>query len=467
MVLMAIVERPPGGLVRAPMPSGPEEEPDVAVFDLRLPWPLGPTFLVVGVLFALVFGLATAALGRPIYHGDMQLLVVRLDSSGAGGVTYVDRRVTAIAAIGRSDPFLIELQRESGVDLTIKQLETMVTATRPHLGVVVSVTVDGHDQAQVEALTEHLPTAMAATIDAYRTGLVPLMNDTERAISPELAGPDNGPMYLQLFDQPSIPGPQVSETSPRVLVMALLGFGFGEIVAFIVAAMAHSRFRLTSREDLEELLDADQLGAIPRPRRRGGRRAGRMMLGFANQVAGLAGADFFTVGVAGSGTERLVTRTTATLAAATAAVSGQPVVFVDLHDKRSRRRVRPGVLEVASEKVGLDQACRRLSRRSLPYWARRFGRGVPLRTIGLGRSGTVEVELAMARVVALLAPDNIVIVALPTMPGPTPIGSTLGAVDVGLLAVLDGWTPLDDARVVVDALDAGVRGTVRFVLIEN
>jgi len=465
---MAIIERPPGGLVPAPLPPGPPEEPTTAVFDLRLPWPLGPSFLVAGLLFALVFGVAVSALGRPIYHGDMQLLVVRLDSSRKSGVQIIDRRVTAVAAIARSDPFLIELKRESGVDLTIQQMSGMVDATRPNLGIIVLVTVTGNDEQQVEQLTEHLPTAMSTTIDRYRAGLVPLLDDTGRDLSPGLDQGDNGPLYIQLFEHPSIPGPQIGGTSPRVTVSAFLGFGVGIVVLAIVAALLHSRLRVTSREDLEELLEADHLGNIPRPRRQGGGHAGRMMLGFANEVASLQSSDCYAVGIVGSGTSRLLARTARTLAAATAAVGGQPVVFVDLLDaKRVRLRSRPGVFEVASGMVSLGEACRPLSRWTLPRWARRFGRGVPLRRIGLGRAGEAEPEDAMAKVVAMLAVDNIVVVALPRMPGPRPVGSTLDVLDICLLTLLDGWTPLDDARVVADALEAGVHGTVRFVLIEN
>jgi hypothetical protein len=252
------------------------------------------------------------------------------------------------------------------------------------------------------------------------------------------------------------------------VVSALLGFGVGIVALAIAAGMLHQRARITSREDLEELLDAEYLGNLPRPRSKGGRRAGRMMLGIANEVASLQPEGCYSVGVVGPGTSRLLVRTARTLAAATAAVGELPVVFVDLSDSRwPTRRPRPGVLEVAGGDVSIDHACRPLSRWSLPRWARRFGRGVSLRRIGLGRSGSVEPADAMAKVVAMLSVDNIVVVALPPMPGPTRLGSTLEVLDVCLLTLLDGWTPLDDARVTADALDAGAGGAARFVVIEN
>ena len=117
---MSIAEPPRSGsdLERsAPRPGARREMPR-ATIDIRLPWPLGRTMLVVALLVGLCFGVATSMLGARTYHGELQLLVLKLnDPNPSQGVEIVDRRITAIAAIARSENFLVELQRETGVDL--------------------------------------------------------------------------------------------------------------------------------------------------------------------------------------------------------------------------------------------------------------------------------------------------------------------------------------------------------------
>jgi hypothetical protein len=112
---------------------------------------------------------------------------------------------------------------------------------------------------------------------------------------------------------------------------------------------------------------------------------------------------------------------------------------------------------------------RPLHRWRLPRWAARLGRGVPVSEIGLGQvpDPSVDADEQLAESVAALAQDHVVLVNLPRIPGPIAVGSMLGALDAGVVVLLDGWTRLDSARVVADALAAGTAGPVGSVVIEN
>ncbi len=464
---MPILERSRRGIVPEPLGLPAPRKRPPAPFDIRLPWPLGVSFLVVGLICAVIFGIGTKAVGKEQYHGELDLFVVSLQSGGSNQEVQIDdKRVTAVAAIARSDPFMIELQHETGLDLSIDQIGGMVSATRPNLGVIVAITVTGSDETAVEQLTEHLPTALSATIDRYRSGLAALTDESGRNLTPGLQPDQDGPLYLQLFDQPATPDSQIDSTSPRTVLMTLLGFGMGVVGLAVAAGVLHERNRVSSDEDVADLLEAEQLGDIPRIRRRLGRRASRMVLGFANEIDGLADSDRFVLGVVGAGTERLVNRTTRVLALATGAIRGGPVVLVDL--TRAGRRPRPGVLDVSRGDAELASVIRPIRRRGLPRWARRLGRGVEIGELSLGRPGDDPDALPdLASVIARLAETTTVVVALPTIPGPLPIVDVLAALDLCVLALLDGWTPFDDAKVAADALDAGVGGAFRFALIEN
>ena len=81
--------------------------------------------------------------------------------------------------------------------------------------------------------------------------------------------------------------------------------------------------------------------------------------------------------------------------------------------------------------------------------------------------GAIDVDEQLAAGIVALTADHVVLVNFPRIPGPIAIGSALGGLDVAALVLLDGWTPLADARVVADGMSAGAAGPVGFVVIEN
>jgi hypothetical protein len=87
--------------------------------------------------------------------------------------------------------------------------------------------------------------------------------------------------------------------------------------------------------------------------------------------------------------------------------------------------------------------------------------------LGTVPDDTVDVDERLAAGIVGLTADHVVLVNFPRIPGPIAVGSALGALDVAVLVLLDGWTRLDDSRVIADALSAGTSCPVGSVVIEN
>ena len=119
-------------------------------------------------------------------------------------------------------------------------------------------------------LTEHLSTAMSSVVDRVRsdTGDVVAGNGLNVGVGDD---PDyRGPLYLELFtDLSNGQTSAVSSTDPRVLVNALMGMLVAVLATGAYGAIVHERSRVTTDEDLEELLDLDQFASVPRPSWRG------------------------------------------------------------------------------------------------------------------------------------------------------------------------------------------------------
>jgi capsular polysaccharide biosynthesis protein len=446
-----------------------------AALDLRLPWPLGRTVLLVGVAVAIVVGVGTAALGAPRYHGELFLFVPKLNRTNPSrGIEIVDRRVTAMTAIARSEIFLLELQRETGADVGVDQLAHMVDATRPHFGAVALITVDGDSGPLVENLTQHLSTAMSTVVDRLRSssGDIAANNGLNLAIGDD---PDyRGPLYLEMFtDLSSGQSSSVSVTQPRVVLNSLMAFLVAVLLTGAFGAIAHQRPRVSSVEDLDELLDVEQLASLPRPSRSRRRRSSRLLLGFANALAAIATDDRYAVGFAGAGTPGLRRRFVRCMATTTAAVTGSSVVVVDLDAgagwlTRQFGRQHAGLLDRPADDA-TPVRLRHMPRWSLPRWSRRLARDVPVLQVGIGMvpDGSIDADERLAQAVAALRAEHVVLVNLPRIPGPVTVGTTLGALDLSVLVLLDGWTPIEEARVVDVALTAGADGPVGSVVLAN
>ena len=463
--------------------------------DLRLPWPLGRCFLLAVVVGAAVFFLGTQLFAPTTYTGELRLLVLKMDNPQPGlGVEIVDSRVSAITALARSQPFALELIRESGVDLSVSDVSGMISADRPTLAAVADIRVTGDDEAQVQALTAHLSTAMSVVVDRFRTGALTIVDQNARALSSTDAA-YTGPLYLEVF-----PGParaSVGGTAPRTTLYTVVGAIFSGLLFASIALLLHNRLRITSREDLDELLGIDMVASIPRPRRGRDAELTRYVtaLALALDAAGSsdgpvadAPARSLTVGLASVGTEALRSRLTLGLAAVFGGLLDRPVIVVDLDQRRPIRsrgwqrlpwsriglgflagRPRPGVLDVVLDGYPLDDAIGKLPRRRIPRWAAQLGRLSPLRIIGPGhpRDDAAAADEGIGALVAHLSREAIVLVHLPAIPGPVPVRSTLGELDVCAVMLLDGWTPLDDAGSLIDSIRAGATGAVGYVLVDN
>ena len=164
-----------------------------------------------------------------------------------------------------------------------------------------------------------------------------------------------------------------------------------------------------------------------------------------------------------------------------ALVETDPVVIVDL-DVRIRGLTRQlgmnrrlGIVDVSLGHATLDQVVRQLPRSRIPRAFRKLTADdrdrVSVVPVGgrklLRDKGTTIDETAISNIIAELATTSVVVVNLPSVPGPLPVREVLLQSDAVLLAVLDGWTEIDAALTTVDALEAAVPNRVGYLLVDQ
>lgn len=447
-----------------------------AAMDLRLPWRLGRSYLAAAVLGAVIVGGGTSMFAPTRYEGRLNLFVVKLDDIVAGrGVEIAESRAQAITALARSEPYLVELRRQSGVDLSLDRLSEMVDADRPRLAAIAQIRVIGTSRDEVEALTAHLGTTMDVVIDRIRQGSLDVLDENGRDPFAGQAASYRGPLYLQLFDRRSFAGPvdTVVEYTPRTTMYAIVGAGLGVMLLACAGLLAHERHRVTTREDLDQLFGLRQLASLPRPGRGRHRRLTQYITGMAATLAELDPQRHVVVGIAGAGSRTLRRRLAVGLAAALGGVTGHPTTVVDLSGRPDRRRRwgrgRRGFFEAVTLGMPLSSITQRLPRRRVPRWARQLGRLSPLRYIPSGTCppGSTIDDVAVGEVLGALAAESQVVVLLPDIPGPVPVRAALGRLDELVVVVLDGWTPVDDTEIIVDAGRAGCRGRASLLVLQG
>lgn len=447
-----------------------------AAMDLRLPWRLGRSYLVAAVLGALIVGGGTSLLAPSRYEGRLNLFVVKLDDIVAKrGVEIAESRAQAITALARSEPYLVELRRQSGVDLSLDELSRMVDADRPRLAAIAQIRVIGSSRSDVEALTAHLGTTMDVMIDRIRQGSLEFLDEDGRDPFAGQAASWRGPLYLQLFDRRSFAGPvdQVVEYTPRTTNYALVGAGLGVMMLASVGLLAHERHRVTSREDLDQIFGLPQLASLPRPVRGRHPRLTQYVTGMAASLAPLDPGRRVTIGIVGHGTLGLRRRLAFGLGAALGGVTGDVTTVIDLSElpDRPRRwgRPRAGFFDVATRGLPPSAVLERLPRRRVPRWARQLGRLTPLRLVRSGGCPPESVidDAAVGEALGMLAADSHLVVLLPSIPGPVPVRAALGQLDELVVVLLDGWTSVDDTEIIVDAARAGCRGRASLLLLQS
>ncbi len=483
---MTVVEARPRGSSPGDAPA-PTRRPSngPASIDLRLRYPLRWALVVAAVIGGIIANIVVGYVQPSHYEGQVMLAAPKMDAPHPElGIQIVDSRLQSITSLARSEPYLVELARRAGVRTDLDELKRMVTATRPKLGVLITITVSHHDESVVRALSEQAVPALDEMVDRVREGSMSVLDDEGRNPFADESADYTGPLYIDLFGGT----PFISHTEPSIVRTGFSGGGLGMLLLLVWVLFSHERhIRVTSREELESLLAMPRLGSLRRLGLRPRKEQRDLVRGVALAADGIAGGPS-VITVAGAGTRRERASATVALAAGLLSTLGRPVLLVDLdimHGDLSRRCgalrgirwvpflrwAREGVSDAVAFHRPPAAMIRTVPRHRVPRAVRRL---VPkgderllLLPIGtrVGEPAFAD-DGGLGEIVDSLAGEPILLIQLPDVPGPAVVGEVLERADLNLLVVMDGWAILDDAMAAGSVLrGAGARSA--YLLLDN
>jgi len=450
-----------------------------ARLDLRLRWPLRRVMACAAFAGAALGVFGVSILQPTKYSGEAMVIGFKLDDPKPGlGVEIIDSRLQSISSLARSEPFLAELALRAGVtDRSIDDLREMVTADRPTLSAVIRITVTDQDREVVKALADQAVTALGVIIDRSRDGAIVVLDEEGRDPFAGQSSDYQGPVYLDLFSGRAA----ITEISPSLPIAAIAGMFVGVLVMGSVAMFAAGTARITTEENLDQLLGMSRLARIPHVGWRRGHGADQAG-GIVNGID-LLGEDARTISFIGDGIRRERAVWTLVGAAAMSTSTGRPVVIVDLdlrHRDISRRcgvngrrllRTAPaaGVVEALVDHRAAAPMLEAVQRKRLPRSLRcLMGQGSSVMVLGAGRllGDDFLDEDAIAELVLQLREVGTVFLHLPEPPGLIGIQRPIEASDGVVQVLLDGWTRMD--RAMSTASMIAVMGTpAGYMLLDN
>jgi O-antigen ligase/Mrp family chromosome partitioning ATPase len=449
-----------------------------APLDLRLRYPfrwLLAALMLVGFLAGFI---GASVFGTPTHTTYARVLVLDLDKTDPrGGVTASDDRIQFVLNIARSERYLAEVKRRADLPDSLDVLASEIDSTRPDFAPVIRITATTADAATTRRIGAVLIDSLDSVVDSARAGSFVVLESDGRASAPDIDPDYRGPLYLHLFDD-SIS----SENEPRTIFCGILGAGLAALGLVFGSMLLHGRRRLTSSEDISEILAIPFVASMPRPVfGRAKKNAESLYRGVGDQIDDACAAPPRVVALCGNNIATLQSRISIGAACGLALVEPVPVVVVDL-DVRVRGLTRQlgmnrrvGLIDVAVGEATLDQVRRPLPRWRIPRAFRRLiaadRERVSVVPVGgrkvLRDANLVIDETAISNIIAELASTSLVVVNLPAVPGPLPVREILLNCDAVLLTVLDGWTEIEAAQTTIDALEAAVPNRVGYLLVDQ
>ncbi|GAA1799573.1 polysaccharide biosynthesis tyrosine autokinase [Leucobacter iarius] len=200
---------------------------------------------VMALLGALVAG-GASILATPEYEARSQLFVaVRGGDSVtdlAQGNSFSERRVASYVTLATSSEVLADAAKRAGVDLTVNQLRTMITASSPSQTVLINIFATN---TNAQAARKIADATAAALIDA---------------VTRVEGGEKNSLVTLSIVEQATAPNAPVSPNKSRNIV---LGLGIGLLAGVVIAVLRKMLdTKVRGREGLSEMTDLGVLGEI-------------------------------------------------------------------------------------------------------------------------------------------------------------------------------------------------------------
>lgn len=478
---MALVERERrGGVLAEHVPRRDEPVYENIPMDFRLRYPVRWVALAVCLLGAFLAVFVESVLVGTFYTGTADILVLKMDDPhGRSGVEIIDSRIQSITALARSEPFLVELARRSGVDRSLDELADMVTATRPRLGARVSMTVRDHDPAVTSAVARQLVVSLGVVVDQARAGAIQYLDENGRDQFADQPSDYRGPLYIDLYGG----RPSFAEDASSTPLMVLAGAGLGALLLLGFCLTVHQRDRVSQRTGIEEVVGLRQIGRSPRFgfRRRASTR--NYVSGMTLAIEASCPDGLRSLAFAGAGIRAERAAVAVAVAASLDSVVPERVALIDLdfdHAALSRRcgllgrlpgRTRPGVTDCIGTDVSPESLLRPLRRRALPRAVRsllpRKDHTVVVLGVGTRSGAGVATAAELADVVERIAQNSVVILALPPTPGRHAVRELIARCDLTVLLMLDGWNRVDTMVGASRIINEASPGRCGFLLLDN
>ncbi len=458
--LPVLASRPVRGPTIHPFERETWTSPALARWDLRISQRFRRLIIAGGLVGAVLFGTVASSLPAQFVASASIVMPGLEESAGSRRIVVSEEAIQGIHAIVNSGAYAQALQRLSGVDLTIPQVEDRVDVLRPDFAAYMDIRFTDSDQAVSEQVLPYLVAALDEVIAEGRRASVDQVADEVRPVFPGEQRFYTGAIYYPVSDEAFV------ELLPRPVVWAgIVGAMTGALVALAFVLYQQRRPRVNNDDDLEVELGLSVWAHVA--------RLGRRFAASADQFAQVPAAaldrspvdeGLSVVGGADlTGVRRLVVTTPrpdraarglAAGVAASLAASGQRVVFVDAQIDRPaiswrlapfRRR---GLVQVSSGECSVGAVIRRVPRMLLPVAVRRtLGRsGDLLRFVPSGWFRPGDHPVVRPQVLDSLGDDVVVVVLAPSLLSGVSAGPWLHWAEACVLTLVEGRTVTFDAE---------------------
>ena len=458
----------PEGVATVPgFPAPPSVR--LARWDLRVSKRFRIWILVGALLGGMCLGVVASAMPTE-YDAVAGVFVPELDGPEDRDVIMVDRqRLQGVLTTTISAAYAAELKELSGVELSVPEIRSRLSVTRPKMGAYLEVKYTDTDRANAEAV---LPQLLPALDGLYRRTHELARAQTANEVRPIVPGEQrfySGEFYLRVGR-----AAEIEPVPPRTAWLIFVGMATGGLIAAGLALAQQRRPRVNNDDDFDDVLGMPLWTHIGRTRRRKTVSSGQfaqipaMAMEHCEHLDDPVGPTRFVIASPrrDSSAPSLALGLSAELVA-----EGRRVVLVDAQLDRPEltarlgRLGRRGLADVVTSSTDIASVVRRVNPLLLPRRLRRSiskGSG-ELRFVAAGRRRAAKDATVPLDVLDRFDQDVTVVMVAPPILGDVPISAVLGWGDAVILTLVEGRTvtfDAEDAAAVVRTFSLGCNGAV-------
>ena len=476
----ALVPAPVPGATPVPRQAEPEAAATVPGFpappsvrlarwDLRVSRRFRTWILVGALVGGLCMGVVAGSLPTK-YEAVAGVFVPELDGPEGRDVIMVDReRLQGVLTTAISAAYAAQLKELSGIDLSVPEIRSRMSVTRPEMGAYVELKYTDTDRANAEAVLPQLLPAMDAL---YEQTHALARAQTANELRPIVPGEQrfySGDYFLDMGR-----AAEIEPVPPRAIWLIFVGVSTGALLAAGAALTQQRRPRVNNDDDFNAVLGLPLWTHIGRTRRRRTVSSGQFA-----QISAMALEHCEHLDEPDGPKRYVITAPRHDASAGSLALGlsaelvaeGRRVVLVDAQLDRPRLSARlgapgrKGLADVVTSSIDIASVVRRVNPLLLPRRMRRSMSqgGGELRFVAAGRRRAAKEATVPLGVLDRFDPDVTVVMVAPPVLGDVPVSAVLSWGDAVVLTLVEGRTvtfDAEDAAAVVRTFSLGCNGAV-------